>query len=86
MIVPIGKRGQFQAAVCITEFNSKKCYFLGNKLTKCQQMILSYIMKCQSPIPEALKGERTLEYQKKLEDHMECYDSKDFKNGNFSAH
>ncbi len=86
MVVPIGKKDQFQATVAIIEVESKKCYFLGNKIYKCQQMILSYVMKCGSPIDDKLKGARQLECQRELERHMESFDIKDFKNGNFSAH
>ncbi|MCD7723133.1 MAG: hypothetical protein LUH82_04210 [Clostridiales bacterium] len=84
--VPLGKKEQLKAVYSIIETGSKKCYFLGNKPSKCQQIILSYIMKCKSPIDSGLKGERQLEFQRELEKHMESFDLKAFKDGSFSAH
>ncbi len=82
----LGRRNQLQANVALLETGSKKCFFLGNKASKCQQMILSYVMLCKSPIDKELRGDEKIEFQKELEEHMETFTIKDYKNGKFSAH
>lgn len=86
MITPIGKKEQLKIAICIVEPKSKKCYFLGNMETKCQQMILKYAVDSTSPIPENLKGERHMYFQDELEEKMKSFNIKDFKDGTFYSH
>lgn len=86
MITPLGKKEQIKISLAIVQPSDKKCYFLGNKQTRCRQLIADYVLKCSIPIPEELKGERHLPYQDKLEKHMEDFDLKSFKNGTFYAH
>lgn len=49
-------------------------------------MIANYVLKCNIPIPDTLKGERNLPFQEELEKHMRDFDIKSFKNGTFYAH
>lgn len=86
MITPLGKKEQIKIALAIVQPSDKKCYFLGNTQTKCQQLIANYVLKSDIPIPDKLKGERHLPFQDKLEKHMEDFDIKSFKNGTFYAH
>lgn len=86
MITPLGKKEQIKIALSIVQPEDRKCYFLGNMPTKCQQMIANYVLKCNIPIPDELKGENRLPYQDKLEKHMADFDIKSFKNGTFYAH
>ena len=86
MITPIGKKEQLKIALAIVEPKTKRCYFLGNMETKCQQIIANFVLKCNIPIPEENKGEKRLPFQDELEKHMEDFDIKSFKNGTFFAH
>lgn len=80
-----GKRDQLQIAYAIAEANTGKVYFLGNRVSKCQQMIANYVMGCALPIPDENKGGR-LPFQDKLEEKMKTFTIADFKNGTFFAH
>ena len=62
-----------------------RVYFLGNRVSKCQQMIANYVMGCELPIADANKGER-LPFQDKLEEKMKTFTLAEFKNGTFFAH
>lgn len=86
MITPIGKKEQLKIALAIAEPSTQKCYFLGNKPTKCQQMIANFVLRCDIPISDKYRGERRLDFQDKLEKHMESFDIKKFKSGTFYAH
>lgn len=86
MITPLGKKEQLKIAVVIAEPETKKCYFLGNMETKCQQMILKYVLKSSSPIPDALKGERHMKFQDDIEEKMKSFNIKDFRDGTFYSH
>ncbi len=86
MITPLGKKEKIKIAICIVEPSSKKCYFLGNMQTKCQQMIANYVLRCDIPIDDKYKGDRRLPFQDELEERMKGFNIKDFKNGTFYAH
>lgn len=86
MITPLGKKEQIKIANAIVELNSKRCYFLGNKPTKNQQLIANYAMNCDLPLKEKYIGNEKLSFQNELEEHMKDFNIKDFKNGNFYAH
>lgn len=86
MITPIGKKEQLKIAMAIIEPETRKCYFLGNMETKCQQMILNYIMKSPYPIPEDLKGEKHMSFQDDIEEKMKSFNIRDFKDGTFYSH
>lgn len=86
MITPLGKKEKIKIALCIVEPNSKKCYFLGNMLSKCQQMVANYILRCDIPISDKYKGDKRLPFQDRLEERMKDFNIKDFKNGTFYAH
>lgn len=86
MITPLGKKEKIKIAICIVEPASKKIYFLGNMLTKCQQMIVNYVMRCNIPIDDKYKGDKRLPFQDRLEERMKDFNIKDFKNGTFYAH
>lgn len=86
MITPIGKKEQFKIAIAIVEPQTRRCYFLGNMETKCQQMVLMHVMGTTSPIAEELKGERHMAFQDELEERMKSFSAKDFKDGTFYSH
>lgn len=86
MITPLGQKEKIKVAICIAEPKTKRCYFLGNMQTKCQQMIANYVMHCPIPIDDKYKGDRHLPFQDDLEKHMQDFDVKAFKNGTFYAH
>lgn len=85
-ITPLGKKEQIKIANSIVELPSKRCYFLGNKPTKCQQMIANYVMNCALPIKDKFKLNEKLPFQYELEEHMKDFNIKDFNNGTFFAH
>ena len=85
-ITPLGKKQQIKIANSIVELSSKRCYFLGNKPTKCQQMIANYVMNCALPIKDKFKLNEKLPFQYELEEHMKDFNIKDFNNGTFFAH
>ncbi|MGN0531881.1 MAG: hypothetical protein ACI4IN_03695 [Eubacterium sp.] len=86
MITPLGKKEQIKFANAIVEISTGRCYFLGNKPTKCQQMIANYAMNCQVPIKEEYIGKENLPFQQELEEHMKSFNVKDYKNGTFFSH
>ena len=85
-ITPLGKKEQIKIANSIVELPSKRCYFLGNKPTKCQQMIANYVMNCALPIKDKFKLNEKLPFQYELEEHMKDFNIKDFNNGTFFEH
>lgn len=86
MITPLGKKEQIKFANAIIELSTGRCYFLGNKPTKNQQLIANYVMNCEIPIKDKYKATEKLSFQYDLEEHMKDFNIKDFKNGNFYAH
>lgn len=86
MITALGKKETVKIAVAIAEMSSGRVYFLGNKVSKCQQMIANYVMNCEVPIKDEFKAAEQLPFQDKLEEHMKSFNIKDFKNGTFYAH
>lgn len=86
MITPIGKKEQLKIAVVIAEPETGKCYFLGNMETKCQQLILKYVMHTSVPVPENLKGEKHMQFQDDIEEKMKSFNIRDFKDGTFYSH
>lgn len=86
MITPLGKKEQLKIALAIAEPETRKCYFLGNMQTKCQQMILNYVMNSSYPVPDSLKGERHMKFQDDIEEKMKSFNIKDFKDGTFYSH
>ena len=85
-ITPLGKKEQVKFANAIVELSTGRCYFLGNKPTKCQQMIANYAMNCNIPIDEKYIGTEKLPFQSELAEHMKDFNLKDFKDGTFYAH
>ena len=71
--------------ILFAEADTGRVYFLGNRVSKCQQMIANYVMGCELPIADANKGER-LPFQDKLEEKMKTFTLAEFKNGTFFAH
>lgn len=86
MITPLGKKEQIKFATAIVEVSTKRVYFLGNKQTKCQQMIANFVMNCEIPIKEQYIVHEKLPFQFELEEHMKDFNIKDYKNGTFCAH
>jgi hypothetical protein len=86
MITPLGKKEQIKIAIAIVELSTSRCYFLGNRPTKCQQMIANFAMNCDVPIKPDYIGNERLPFQDELEEHMKDFNIKDFNNGTFYAH
>lgn len=86
MVTVLGKKGQLKIALAITELSTNRCYFLGNKQTKCQQMIANYALNCDVPIKEQYVGKERLACQNDLEEHMKSFDLKKFRDGQFIIH
>jgi hypothetical protein len=86
MITALGKKETVKIAIAIAEMTTGRVYFLGNKVTKCQQMIANYVMNCEVPIKDKYKATQQLPFQFELEEHMKDFNIKDFKNGTFYAH
>lgn len=86
MITPIGKKSQITIALAIVELGTKNVYFLGNKPSKCRNLIANYVMNCDLPIKKDYIGAERLPFQNELEKHMESFNIKDFNKGTFYAH
>lgn len=86
MITPLGKKENIKIAIAIAEINSKRVYFLGNKVSKTQQMVANYVMNCDLPIKDEYKSNEKLPFQAELEEHMKSFNIKDYKDGTFYAH
>lgn len=86
MITPLGKKETIKFAIAIAEMQTGRVYFLGNKVSKTQQMIANYVMNCEVPIKDKFKANEQLPFQAELEEHMKSFNIKDFKNNQFFAH
>lgn len=86
MITPLGKKETIKIANAIIETDTRRVYFLGNKISKHQQIIANFAMNCDVPIKDKYKSSEQLPFQAELEEHMKEFNIKDFKNGNFFAH
>lgn len=86
MITPLGKKELIKIANAIVELDTSRVYFLGNKVSKHQQMIANYVMNCNVPIKDEFKANEKLPFQDDLEEKMKSFNIKDFKNGTFYAH
>lgn len=86
MVTVLGKKGQIKIALAIMEQSTNRCYFLGNKPTKCQQMIANYALNCDVPIKDEYIGKERLACQDELEEHMKSFDLKKFRDGQFIIH
>ena len=78
-ITETGRKGQIKIACAICELSTSKVYFLGNRVTKCQQMIANYVMNCELPIKDKYKVEEKLPFQLQLEEEMKDFDINSFK-------
>lgn len=86
MITPLGKKETIKIAIAIAEISTGRVYFLGNKVSKTQQLIANFVMDCNVPIKDEYKANERLAFQDKLEEHMKSFNIKDYKNGQFYAH
>lgn len=86
MITPLGKKENLKIALAIAEIETGRCYFLGNMKTKCQQMIVNYVMGTSIPIDDKYMGDARLPFQDELEERMKGFNVAEFKNGTFYAH
>lgn len=86
VITPIDKKERMLFSNAIVELDTGRCYFLGNKPAKSQQMIANYVMNCEIPIKDKYIGKEKLPYQHRLKEHMNDFNLKDYNNGTFSAH
>ncbi len=86
MVTALGKEEQLKVAISICELSTGRVYFLGNVKTKCQQMIVNFVMNCELPIKEQYIGRERMPFQDELEERMKAFNLKDFRAGNFTAH
>lgn len=86
MVCTFGKKEQLKIAIAIVEPEALNCYFLGNMQTKTQSMVAEYLMNSSVPIPDELKYNDILKFQKELEEHMESFTIKSYLDGTFYAH
>ncbi len=86
MITPLGRKDAIKIALSIVEFETKRCYFLGNMETKNQANIANYIMNCDLPIKEKYISKERLPYQNEVAKKMENFDAKAYRDGNFFVH
>lgn len=86
MITPLGKKEQIKIAIAVAEVKTGRVYFLGNRVSKCQQMIANFVMNCNVPIKDEYISKEKLPFQAELEEHMKDFNIKDYKNGAFFAH
>lgn len=85
-ITSFGKKEQIKIAIAICEPACGRVYFLGNVKTKCQQMIVNFVMNCELPVKEQYIAKEKLPFQFELEKKMRSFNIKDFKNGDFIIH
>lgn len=86
MITPLGKKDNIKIAIAIVEPESKKIYFRGNEESICRRLIANYVMNCDVPIKDKFIHKEKMQFQYDLEEKMESFTIKDFKDGNFYAH
>lgn len=86
MITALGKKEQIKVAPAVAEVSTGRVYFLGNKVSKCQQMTANFVMNCNVPIKDDYIVKEKLPFQSELEEHMKEFNIKDYKNGAFFAH
>ena len=85
-VTAMGRKNQLKFTSAIVDCTEGRVYFSGLNPTKCQQMIANYVMGCEVPIANELKGKEKLKFQYELEEKMKNFDINDFKNGTFSVH
>lgn len=85
-VTTFGKKDQVKLCCAIVNPKDKHIYFLGNIPGKCQQLIVNHIMNCDLPIKDKYICKDKLAFQFELEEHMESFNLRDYKNGNFFAH
>lgn len=86
MITPLGKKETIKIAIAVVEPENKIVYFRGNEESVCRKLIANYIMNCEIPIKEQFIHREKLQFQYDLEDKMEKFNLKDFKDGSFFIH
>ena len=78
-----GRKAKLKFAVAIAELSTGRVYFLGNEPTKCQQMIANFVMNCDLPIKEKYIVKTKLPFQTELQEKLDHFTYRDFKEGNF---
>lgn len=86
VITAFGKKEQLKVSYAIAETQTGRVYFLGNMVTKCQQLTANFVMNCDVPIKDEFIGKTQLPFQQKLEEKMKTFTLAEFKNGTFFAH
>lgn len=84
VITSLGNKEQLKFTYAIVELSTHRVYFLGNMVTKCQQLTANFVMNCDVPIKDEYIGKERLEFQDELEEHMKSFDIVLFKNGTFT--
>lgn len=86
VITPFGKKEQLKVSYAIAEVQTGRVYFLGNMVTKLQQMTANYVMNCDVPIKDEYIGKERLPFQDELEERMKSFTIAEFRNGTFYTH
>ena len=68
----------------IVEAPTSRVYFLGNRISAAQKLVVNNVMNCEFPLKEKFKSETRLAFQRKLEDEMKDFNIKDFKSGKYN--
>ena len=68
----------------IIEVDTKRVYFLGNRISRTQKIVSRFALDCEVPIDKKLIGNERLEFQKKLEKDMDNFSLSDFRKGNYN--
>ncbi len=85
-VTPLGKKETVKISICIVEPQSKKVYFRGNEESVCRKLTANYIMNCEIPIKDKFIHKDRLPFQLDLEEQMEHFNLKDFRDGKFYVH
>lgn len=85
-VTSLGKKGAVKISTSVVEPESKKTFFRGNEESVCRRLTANYIMNCDIPIKEKYIHKEKLPWQYELENKLNKYTLKDFKDGDFYLH
>ena len=66
------------------EVKTKRVYFLGNRISPAQKLVINNVMNCDFPLKDKFIGKEKLSFQEKLEAEMSDFNIKDFKSGKYN--
>ena len=68
----------------IVEVGTSKVYFLGNRVSRTQKLVINHVMNCDIPLKAEFIGKEKLAFQSELENDMKSFNAKDFKMGKYN--